>query len=387
MILPFADPAPAPTDFWGKLGLWLTEAGGNLLWIAVIIVVSLLVAWLLRIVIRRVVRHIVSGAKTKANVDDTQALDRSPVVAMRVVQRTRTLGTIMHGIVNVTIFIVATILIVQRLNPDILGSLTLLTAAVGAGLGFGAQNIVRDVLNGIFIVAGDQLGIGDVVDLGLATGVVEHVSVRVTHVRDVNGTLWYVRNGEVLRIGNMSMGWARVVVDLSIGINDDTDAVEARMLDVATELMKDPKWRSRILERPETWGLESIADDVQVLRLVIRTRSGARDDVAQELMRRLQLAMTDMDVTMPALGTVLLEGANGAQRVRGANPPKTRPTPVAPTGKARPTWRARKKDKAAGTTEQLPITKPNPTADPKATPQRPASPPAERHDPPQDGTE
>ncbi|MBV0894737.1 mechanosensitive ion channel family protein [Microbacterium sp. NC79] len=386
MIRPFADPAPEPTDVWGKIGAWFVEAGADAIAIAIIIVSCLVAAWLLKFVIRRVVRHIVVGAKTKANVDDTQALDRSPVVAMRVVQRTRTLGTILHGIVNVTIFVVALVLIVQAVNPDILGSLTLLTAAVGAGLGFGAQNIVRDVLNGIFIVAGDQLGIGDVVDLGLATGVVEHVSVRVTHVRDVNGTLWYVRNGEILRIGNMSMGWARVVVDLAIGLDADVDAVESRMLEVATDLMKDPKWRSRILERPETWGLESVGAESQVLRLVIRTRAAARDDVAQELLRRLQTAMADMDVSMPALDAVLLEGADGAHRVRGANPPKTRPTPIPHAGSARPTWRARKKQKAADATPQQPITKPNPTAGPKAKPERPSSPPAERQDPPQDGT-
>ena len=131
--------------------------------------------------IRRVVNRIVNGAKNKANVDDTQALERSPLAAVRLVQRTRTLGSILQNIVNV----------IDRhrraaadrrtlLAPNALGSLTLLTAAIGAGLGFGAQNIVKDVLNGIFIVAEDQVGIGDVVDLGLATGIVEYVSVRVT---------------------------------------------------------------------------------------------------------------------------------------------------------------------------------------------------------------
>src|SRR5690606_11478672 len=108
-----------------------------------------------------------------------------------------------------------------------------LSAAVGAGLGFGAQNIVKDVLNGIFIVAEDQIGIGDVVDVGLVTGVVEYVSVRITHVRDVNGTLWYVRNGEILRIGNMSQGWSRVVLDLSLPSDVDVDEVEQLAGDVA----------------------------------------------------------------------------------------------------------------------------------------------------------
>jgi small conductance mechanosensitive channel len=210
-MLYFADSAadaPPATPGSGRMRSCVGGRRVNLLKIAGIILGAIVVAWLLR---RHpaIVKRIVQGAKTKANVDDTQALERSPLASVRLVQRTRTLGSILQNIVNVAIVIVALTLIVLVLNKDALGSLTLLSAAVGAGLGFGAQNIVKDVLNGIFIVAEDQVGIGDVVDLGLATGVVEYVSVRVTHVRDVNGTLWYVRNGEITRIGNMSQGWSR----------------------------------------------------------------------------------------------------------------------------------------------------------------------------------
>lgn len=394
MIWPLADPeAPAESgDFWSQILDWFGEAGPKAIHVLSIVVVSLIIAWVLRFVIRRIVRRIVVGAKFKANVTDTQALDHSPLASVRVVQRTRTLGTILQGIVNVTVFVTALVLIVHALNPQVLASLTILTAAIGAGLGFGAQNIVRDVLNGLFIVAGDQLGIGDVVDLGLATGIVEHVSVRVTHVRDVNGTLWYVRNGEILRIGNMSMGWSRVIVDLSIPLDADIDAVEDKMLDVATDLMKDPKWRSRIIERPEMWGLESIGAEAQVVRVVMRTRSNAKDDVSQELRIRLKKAMDEMDVVVPTLESVTLEGTSGAQRVRGANPPKTKPTPLAPilAKKIRPVWRPRKPssgdDAQAKSHEPPAITQPS--ASPPKSPKnpKPAQPRAERHDPPEDGT-
>ena len=203
MLHPIATTAAKPTLTWDEVLNWLVNAGWKVLAIVGIVVGALLLSWLLRIIIRRIVAQIVSGAKSKANVEDTQALERSPLAAVRVVQRTRTLGSILTNIANVTIVIVAVILVVNTIDSDIIGSFTLLTAALGAGLGFGAQNIVKDVLNGIFIVAEDQIGIGDVVDLGLATGIVESVSVRITQVRDVNGTLWYVRNGEVTRIGNM----------------------------------------------------------------------------------------------------------------------------------------------------------------------------------------
>jgi small conductance mechanosensitive channel len=336
----FTDPA-----LWESVGQFFVHAGLKALAIAIIIVLALVAVWVLRIVIHHVVERIVNGAKNKARVDDTQALDRSPLAGVRLVQRTRTLGSILRNIVNVTIVIIAVILIVNVLDSSILGSFALLTAAIGAGLGFGAQNIVKDVLNGIFIVAEDQVGIGDVVDLGLATGVVEYVSVRVTHVRDVNGTLWYVRNGEITRIGNMSQGWSRVIIDLAVPVDSTIDDVEKAMLDAAKSLAKDPKWRTRIVEQPEIWGLESISGDALVIRLVIKTRSNAKDDVARELRMRLKRAMDDLGVHLPQLNSIVLTGFEAAQSVRGANPPRTRPTPV--TVPEKPVWKPKRTGKAS----------------------------------------
>jgi small conductance mechanosensitive channel len=332
-------------ETWAAVGGFFVGIGWKLLTILVIIAVAFLAGLILKGVIHRVVEKIVSGAKNKARVDDTQALDRSPLAAVRLVQRTRTLGSILQNIAGVTIVIIAVILSVNVIAPDILSSFALLTAAIGAGLGFGAQNIVKDVLNGIFIVAEDQVGIGDVVDLGLATGVVEYVSVRVTHVRDVNGTLWYVRNGEITRIGNMSQGWSRVIIDLAVPADADLGAVEEAMLDAARGLAKDPKWRTRVIEQPEIWGLESVSGDALVIRLVMKTRSNAKDDVARELRVRLKRAMDAMDVRLPQLNSITLTGFEGAQSVRGANPPRTRPTPV--TTPVRPVWKPKRTGRSA----------------------------------------
>ncbi|WP_309064380.1 mechanosensitive ion channel family protein [Microbacterium sp.] len=353
-MLPFENETPAPeiTDpgFWERVLAVLIQVGWNALTIALIIAGCVLAALVLRGVINRVVHRIVDSAKTKANVDDTQALERSPLADMRLVQRTRTLGTILQNIVNVMLVVIAVILIVQFLNKDLLGSLTLLTAAVGAGLGFGAQNIVKDVLNGLFLVAEDQIGIGDVVDLGLASGVVEYVSVRITQVRDVNGTLWYVRNGEVTRIGNMSQGWARAIVDLGVAPDADLEVVEATMLETAQALAKDPKWRTRIIEKPEIWGLESVDGDALVVRVVMKTRANAMDDVSQELRRRLRTALTEKDVAVPKMNAVTLTGPDGARRVRGANPPQTKPNAVTgvPRVADRGIWRRKKTNNDEG---------------------------------------
>lgn len=337
-----------PLDLWTEVGRVAGDVGLKAAGIAAIIVGAVVVAWLLKLVIRRIVKRIVAGAKSKANVDDTRAIDASPLAQVRLVQRTRTLGTILQNIVNVTLAIIAVFLCVQLINDTILGSFALLSAAIGAGLGFGAQNIVKDVLNGIFIVAEDQIGIGDVVDLGLATGIVEYVSVRITHVRDVNGTLWYVRNGEITRIGNMSQGWSRVIIDLAVPVDVIIEDVEKTLLDTAKALAKDPKWRSRVIEQPEVWGLESITGDALVIRLVMKTRANAKDDVARELRMRLKRALDEMGVTLPQLNSITLTGLEGAQRVRGANPPKTRPVPVPD---AKPVWRPKRKASASTSDE------------------------------------
>ena len=357
MMLPFqTTPAPEPTPLpdWlvGLLDV-LGKVGMKALAVALIIVSCVVIGLILRLVIRRVVHRIVDSAKNKASVDDTQALERSPLADMRLVQRTRTLGTILQNIVNVMLVVIAIVLIVNALDPSLLGSLTLLTAAVGAGLGFGAQNIVKDVLNGMFLVAEDQIGIGDVVDLGLASGVVEYVSVRITQVRDVNGTLWYVRNGEVTRIGNMSQGWARAIIDLGVPTDSDLEQVEHIMLETAQGLAKDPKWRTRIIEKPELWGLESIDGDALVVRIVIKARANAKDDVAQELRRRLRAALIEKEIGVPRMTDVVPTGLDGARRVRGANPPKTRPNAVTgvPVIPDRGIWR-RKKQTDDGSTEK-----------------------------------
>lgn len=327
---------------WEQTSQLASEALWNIIRVATVILVCTLVAWILRVIIRRIVDRIVHGAKTRARVADTQALERSPVAQVRLVQRTRTLGSILQNVVNIIVVIVALVLTIAILAPNVLGSLTLLTAAIGAGLGFGAQNIVKDVLNGMFLVAEDQIGIGDVVDLGLASGVVEYVSVRITHVRDANGTLWYVRNGEITRIGNMSMGWSRVIIDLSVPFEADLDAVEKVLLETAAELSQEPKWQSRVIEQPEVWGLESITGDTLVIRVVMKTRANAREDVGRELRVRIARRMRDMGIDAPLVASVTLTGQEAARRVRGANPPKTRPNPVPPTTPERPVWRAKR---------------------------------------------
>jgi small conductance mechanosensitive channel len=300
-----------PDDFWTTVGVFFATFAGKLVICLIIAAVAFLVSWILRFVIRYVVRRIVNGVKKNQNVQETSLLTASPLAAVRLVQRTRTLGTVLSNIVNVVIAIIALILVVNTIDKSILGSFALLSAAIGAGLGFGAQNLVKDVLNGLLMVAEDQLGVGDVVDTGLATGVVEAVGIRVTQLRDVNGTLWFVRNGEMLRVGNMSQGWARAIIDVPVPYDADVDAVQDQLLAMATAMADEPEWKTKIIEAPAVWGIQSISAEAIMLRLVVKTRTSAKDEVARELRSRLRKLLHELELKVPSLNNVVITGPDG----------------------------------------------------------------------------
>ena len=138
-------------------------------------------------------------------------------MAGRRVQRAETMGSLLKSIASIVIFAVFGITAIAELGFDI-GPIIASAGIIGVALGFGAQSLVKDFLSGIFMIFEDQYGVGDVVDLGEASGTVEAVSLRVTRLRDVNGTVWYVRNGEILRVGNMSQNWARTVLDVPVAL-------------------------------------------------------------------------------------------------------------------------------------------------------------------------
>jgi len=314
-------------QFWATIAGFLAGPFGIPLRVLAIIVIAGLIRLVLQLVIRRTVNRVVSGVKKKQNVADTREIQASPVAAARVIQRTRALGGVLSSAVTTLVVLVALVLIISAIDPNATGAFSLITAALGAGLGFGAQNVVRDVLNGIFIVAEDQLGVGDVVDLGQATGVVEAVGIRVTTVRDVSGTLWYVRNGEILRVGNMSQGWARVILDLAVPYDADLETVKERMLETAVEMRADSKWKRMMIEQPEIWGIESISAESIVVRLVVKTRSGAKDEVARELRARIKKTLDAMGLRLPSLNVSTVAGAGGTA---------TKDAPVLPGTAKRP---------------------------------------------------
>lgn len=182
--------------------LWLQTAWhdwSTLIRIALIILGSVVLRAILLLSVKKIVRGITSGARKNGN-GKALAASLNPE---RLVLRAKTLGSVLSNFITWSIYIIAATMLLSELGVAV-GALIAGAGILGAALGFGAQNIVRDLLSGLFIVFEDQYGIGDKVDLGEASGVVESVGLRITQVRDTKGTLWYVRNGEILRVGNLS---------------------------------------------------------------------------------------------------------------------------------------------------------------------------------------
>jgi small-conductance mechanosensitive channel len=166
----------------------------------------------------------------------------------------------------------------------------------GVALGFGAQNIVKDVLSGMFMILEDQLGVGDDVDLGQASGTVEAVGLRTTKVRDGAGAAWYVRNGEILRVGNKSQGWGMVTIDIPLPFGTRIDEVQQVLTRVATEFAADPAYRESLLEPPQVLGLEQISATGMTLRMIVKTTTAAQAPVARELRRRVADALEEAGI-------------------------------------------------------------------------------------------
>lgn len=180
----------ALVQFWND---WHT-----LIRIVLIAVGAVALRALLLISVKRVVKGIVNAPNHK----NVKTID-SELIAARVVARARTMGSVLSNLITWGIFTLALSAILSELGIAV-GALIAGAGVLAAALGFGAQHLVKDMIAGLFIVFEDQYGVGDRVDLGEASGTVENVGLRVTQVRDVTGTLWYVRNGEILRVGNSS---------------------------------------------------------------------------------------------------------------------------------------------------------------------------------------
>ncbi len=320
-------------SLFDSISSWITDNIGHLVTSAIIIVVAVVLNFLVRRAIRRFVERFVRAQELRrecapdqeppANApssSDQQGAERShalDIAAQRSGQRAQTLGSLLRYATTITIFTIATLMVLSELGVNI-GPMLAGAGVVGFALGFGAQSLVKDFLSGAFMLMEDQYGVGDVIDVGEATGTVERVTLRVTTLRDVDGTVWYVPNGEVRRVGNKSKLWSRIVLDVEVAY--DTDISQA------SEVIKrvaDAEWKAQtrgatIIEEPELWGVEQFGPSAIVLRLAVKTRPGEQWFVGRALRAALKEAFDEADIVIPfPQQTVWLQGPSDSREDAG----------------------------------------------------------------------
>ena len=256
---------------------------------------------------------------------------RGPVrtTSVRAEQRISTLADVLTGMVRVVVGIVVALLVLGEIGVD-LAPLLAGAGIAGIAVGFGAQSLVKDFLSGFFILLEDQYGVGDVINLGDATGTVEDISLRVTRLRATDGTVWFVPNGEIKRVGNTSMEWSRALIDVLIAYDSDLAAVTRAIGEEAQRFAGEAEWSDAVLEPPEVWGVQSMAVDGLTIRLVVKTAPRRQYAVARELRGRITDRLRRDGVKGPGqtVQTVLVSAGALDTGTPPPPPPETGPAPA-----------------------------------------------------------
>lgn len=239
-----------------------------------------------RVVDRVLVRTVVAGAP------------ENEAVVVRGAVRSHTITGVLTALASGIIWILAALVVLGEVGINLAPMIAGL-GIFGVALGFGAQNLVSDLVSGLFMLAEDQFGVGDIVDIDGTTGVVEHVGLRTTQVRALDGMLWTVRNGEISRIANANKGWGRVILDVGVAYDSDLRRAIEVIRDAAKQVHEDPSFQERFLEAPELWGVEDLGDDSVVIRLVCKTAPATQWAIGRELRLRVKEALDREGIEIP----------------------------------------------------------------------------------------
>ena len=288
---------------------WLIERP---LKVAVILVGALVVNRLVKRAIDRMVSRLVESRTREESEAEAESSTRLAQLgrrargrlqkihdqAERSRQRAVTLGTVLRGLAGVAVYAVALMVALGELGLN-LGPLIAGAGIVGLAIGFGAQSLVSDFIAGIFIIIEDQYGVGDYVDVGAASGTVEKVGLRTTTLRDVNGTMWTIPNGEIRRVGNSSQLWARTVLDVDVAYDTDIDLAASVIKEVADEVWRENLESTTIIEEPEIWGVQSFGADAISIRLAVKTEPGEQWATGRLIRARLKKAFDANGIEIP----------------------------------------------------------------------------------------
>ncbi|MEV6009437.1 mechanosensitive ion channel family protein [Streptomyces sp. NPDC051976] len=313
---------------------WVEENWASWLNAGLRILLILAIAVVLRTVVRRTLSRLIDRMNRGAEAAANTALGGLLVNAERRKQRSEAIGSVLRSIASFLILGTAALTVLSVLQIN-LAPLLASAGVAGVAIGFGARNLVTDFLSGVFMILEDQYGVGDVIDAGVASGTVIEVGLRVTKLRGDNGEIWYVRNGEVKRIGNLSQGWATAVVDVQVGSGEDLERARRVIAEAAEEMAKDDPWDEQLWEPVRVLGLESVNADFVVIQAQAKTMPGQAAGVGRELRWRIKRAFDQAGIVITGGAPVATvseadvpEGAPGHPVGQPGEPATTAPPSV-----------------------------------------------------------
>ena len=313
VLIPLATPSPAPADEGGidPTNLWEFLQGVPLR-ILIIVAVALVIRFILVGILDRIVKRM-SEKGRKERLGESRKAERTQelsevLMSQRRKQRAEAAGTLLRSVITATVVMIAILLILPILGIDI-APLLASAGVLGVALGFGAQSLVKDYLSGIFLVFEDQYGVGDMVDLGEAVGVVEDITLRVTRLRDLSGVVWYVRNGEILRVANQSQGWVLASVDIPVAYDANLDVVREAIQAVAEDMYADPQYDEMLLGKPAYAGVESVSGEAVFIRVLAKAAPEKQIPLTRAIRVRIKEEFDGRGVKVPVVARPFPPGA------------------------------------------------------------------------------
>ncbi|MGW3679789.1 mechanosensitive ion channel family protein [Streptomyces prasinus] len=291
---------------------WVEENWSTWLAIGLRVLLIVVIAAVLRVFVRRAITKLIDRMSRTGQAVDGPGLGGLLVNSERRRQRSQAIGSVLRSVASFLILGTAALMVLGTFQIN-LAPLLASAGVAGVAIGFGARNLVTDFLSGVFMILEDQYGVGDTVDAGVATGEVIEVGLRVTKLRGADGEIWYVRNGEVKRIGNLSQGWATANVDVTVRADEDLDHVKATLVAVAERMSKEEPWNELLWSPIEILGLDSVLLDSMVVRVSAKTMPGKSLTVERELRWRIKRAFD-------AAGIRIVGGATAPVEMEGPDP-------------------------------------------------------------------
>ncbi len=267
----------APANVWNWIVVHGTKIGAT-------IIVAIILLWFIQILEYRITRLI-----TRHGVAGTQE-DRE--------NRARTLAGVLQNLFTVIVVVGALLIVIAESGFNITALLGA-TAVIGLAVAFGAQNLIRDYFYGFMILMENQYLVNDVVKLGAISGQVERITLRITVLRDLRGTVHFVPHGQITTVSNLTRGWARVVLDVGVAYKEDVDRVMKVLADLGKEMRRDPAYRDLILDEPEISGVDALQDSAVVVRFLIKTRPLKQWAIKREMLRRIKNKFDEVGIEIP----------------------------------------------------------------------------------------